>query len=240
MLNRAIELYALNEKSITVVFGNDISAEQSKNILLFNTAINTNPFPGLVTTVPAYTTLTIFYDPFKVYRSALKGKSPFDKVANFIRQLEIDDQSAVQTGRKITIPVLYGGKFGPDLDWVAKSANLDTEEVIKMHSSAIYMVNMIGFVPGFAYLSGMDKQIAAPRKAQPRANVRAGSVGIAGEQTGIYALDTPGGWQIIGQTPFQLFNAKRLEPSLLKAGDEVTFKPISNAEFLSLKPQNED
>lgn len=240
MLNRDIELYALNEKSITVVFGNEISTEQSKNILLVNKAINANPFPGLLSTVQAYTTLTIFYDPLRVYQSDLKGQSPFDKVAGFIHKLEIDFQTTAQTCRKISIPVLYGGKFGPDLAWVAKNANLDIEDVVKIHSSATYMVNMIGFVPGFAYLSGMNKQIAAPRKQQPRANVWAGSVGIAGEQTGIYSLDTPGGWQIIGQTPFQLFNAKRLEPALLQAGDEVTFESISNEEFLSLKKQNED
>jgi inhibitor of KinA len=131
----------------------------------------------------------------------------------------------------VVIPICYGSSYGPDLDDVAAMHNLSSEAVISIHSAATYMVYMIGFVPGFAYLGGMHKVLASPRKATPRAAVPAGSVGIAGEQTGIYPLNTPGGWQIIGRTPLSMFNTHRTQPALLKAGDRVQFKPINTSQF---------
>jgi inhibitor of KinA len=131
----------------------------------------------------------------------------------------------------VEIPVCYGGQFGPDLEEVARRAGLPAAEVIQLHAQAEYVVAMIGFAPGFPYLAGMNEQLAAPRKTQPRAQVPAGSVGIAGRQTGIYSLPTPGGWQLIGRTPRRLFHPMWENPSLLRAGDQVLFVPISSAEF---------
>jgi inhibitor of KinA len=137
----------------------------------------------------------------------------------------------------VEIPVCYGGEFGADLDFVAKHANLTPGEVIEIHSAADYLVHMIGFAPGFPYLGGMSSKIAAPRRSSPRLKVPAGSVGIAGEQTGIYPLETPGGWQLIGRTPLALFRPEQDPPTLLQPGDIVRFRPITPQQFRELKEQ---
>lgn len=213
-------------------FGNAISEELMHTISAFNQLILQKPFTGLITTVAAYTSLTVFFDPIKVIQTDLPGKTALQKVTNHIKQLKQTDASNTKTDiNTITIPVYYGGNFGPDLEHVASINYLTIDEVIRIHTSAIYLVHMIGFVPGFAYLGGMPPTIAAPRKATPRAAIPAGAVGIAGLQTGIYPLQTPGGWQIIGQTPLKMFDANRPLPSLLKAGDQVVFKSISADAF---------
>lgn len=157
-------------------------------------------------------------------------------MSNYLRQLNEPETTAIKPeSQLITIPVCYGGELGPDLADVAALNKITTDEVINLHSSATYLVHMIGFVPGFAYLGGMPETIAAPRKATPRAAIPAGSVGIAGMQTGIYPLQTPGGWQLIGQTPVKLFDPTRPVPALLKAGDRVQFKRIGMDEFRHLQ-----
>jgi inhibitor of KinA len=135
----------------------------------------------------------------------------------------------------VEIPVCYGGDFGPDLDLVASHAQLTPAEVIARHAAPEYLVYMVGFAPGFPYLGGLDAGLATPRRTQPRPLVPAGAVGIAGAQTGIYSLPTPGGWQLIGRTPRRLFDPGRNQPSLLQAGDRLRFVPISEAEFQQLR-----
>ena len=137
--------------------------------------------------------------------------------------------------REYTIPVVYGGEYGPDLEYVAEYHGLTTERVIKLHSQKKYRVYMIGFIAGFPYLGELPEEIATPRLEKPRLKVSAGSVGIAERQTGIYPCETPGGWRIIGRTPIKLFNSFQQPPALLKAGDIVKFKSISEKEFRSLK-----
>jgi inhibitor of KinA len=134
--------------------------------------------------------------------------------------------------RLVELPVCYDIEFGPDLDDVARWTGLAVDDVIKLHSGAEYLVCLIGFAPGFPYLSGMPPQLATPRLETPRISVPAGSVGIAGEQTGVYPLATPGGWRIIGRTPCALFSPDWRPPSLLTAGDVVRFRPIDRQEFL--------
>lgn len=229
------EIYALNESSVTIVFGNAISEDLAEKVLLFDRAIEASPFQGFITTIPAYATLTVCYDPKAVLNSKINGESSYEKVSNYLSSMSVGSLKEDNNRRQMTIPVCYGGEFGPDLELVSTNCNLSTAEIISLHSAATYTVYMIGFVPGFAYMGGMDKQLTTPRKEQPRNKVTAGSVGIAGGQTGIYSLDIPGGWQIIGKTPLILFDAARPEPSLLKAGDEVSFSPISIEEFHSLK-----
>jgi len=234
MIDQETEIYALSESSVTVVFGDEISSQMAEKVSALNTAIHNSTFEGLITTVPAYASLTVYYDPEKVLYSGLAGESVYQKVSGYLSALPVRRLSKENSTRLITVPVCYGGTYGPDLEFVARHSKLTTDEVITLHASATYTVYMIGFIPGFAYMGGMDTRLSTPRKQQPRTQVNAGSVGIAANQTGIYPLDIPGGWQIIGQTPIQLFNASRPEPSYLKAGDTVRFKPLTINEFKSL------
>lgn len=238
-IDSAFDIYALSEQAITVEFGNQISEQFQQRVSFLNNLIYRNPFPGFYTTVPAYTTVTIFFDPVKVMESDdLSGKICFDRITNYLADLNNRyDRPTPQAPDTITIPVCYGGNFGPDLEELAESHHLTTEDVIVIHSSAIYKVYMIGFVPGFAYLGGMPELLTTPRKATPRKAIPPGSVGIAGGQTGVYPLETPGGWQIIGRTPLNMFDPKLSKPSLLKAGDMVKFRPVDIVEFNRLVNQ---
>ncbi len=231
--NDQFQIYYLSEQAVTLEFGHDINEDLLKKITQFNALIHQNPFPGFCTTVPAYATLSIFFDPLQVIKSAdLPGKDCFEKVSFYLQKLKNQPVKEVPAlVDTITIPVCYGGTFGPDLEEVASLHNLTAEEVISLHTSAIYKVYMIGFVPGFAYLGGMPDLLETPRKPAPRKAVPAGSMGIAGKQTGIYPLETPGGWQIIGRTPITMFNAEKEQPILLKSGDQVVFKRIGKREF---------
>lgn len=232
-------IYSLNERAVTIEFGTVISEYVWQRVNSFGRLVGQHPFTGFYTSVPAYTTLTVFYDPLLVSRSVdMPGVDCFDKVSTYLTKLHRQKKnSPLLTGDKITIPVCYEEQFGTDLHEVATLNNLSIADVIRIHTAVTYKVYMIGFIPGFAYLGGMNNRLATPRKQTPRKDVPAGAVGIAGEQTGIYPLQTPGGWQIIGQTPLLLFDVKREQPSLLKAGVEVAFKPISLAEFNDLSRQ---
>ncbi|MFC3563217.1 5-oxoprolinase subunit PxpB [Pedobacter jamesrossensis] len=230
-----MRIYALSEKSVTIEFGDSIREDLSDTISEFNKIIVQNPFSGLTSTVPGYSTLSIFYNPVLVKKSNLSGETCFEKVSSYINLLSLTEKTDSSfVSDKVIIPVLYGGDFGQDISQVASKNNLREEEVIALHTSIEYRVFMIGFVPGFAYLGGMDKRISTPRKLFPNPKIAAGSVGIAGEQTGIYPMETPGGWQIIGRTPFKMFDANRDSPALLKAGDTVVFKSINADEFNDL------
>jgi len=235
--SKLFKIYYLSEKAVTLEFGNEINENILQKISHFNSNLNKNPFPGLISTVPAYTTLTIFYDPVIVINNkSLSGLDCFERVSNYLAELELKDhQSESSESSLVSIPVYYGGETGPDLSAVSNHTKLSPEEIINLHSSATYKVYMIGFTPGFAYLGGMPAQLATPRKATPANTISAGSVGIAGVQTGIYPLTSPGGWQIIGQTPLKLFDASRPKPSLIKAGDMVKFDSIGAEEFKHLK-----
>ena len=229
-------LSPLGDSAVVLQFGEEINLAIHARILAVTHLLEQQPFRGLVDFVPAFTTLTVYYDPWE-----LSQQGTVDAYSEVVRHLEIlVEQAAVAAvvpARVVEIPVVYGGTFGPDLQEVAEYAGLSTEEVIRIHSQGSYQVYMIGFAPGFPYLGGLDARIAAPRKAKPRESVPAGSVGIAGAQTGVYSISTPGGWQLIGRTPLRLFAPSRQEPSLLQAGDKVRFVPITEAEFLSRKEE---
>jgi len=228
-----LPIYSLSEQAVTIEFGWEISWDILEVITEFDRSLCQNPFPGFIASVPAYTTLSVFFDPVRVILSeGLTGKDCFEKVSGYLSQLrEKQENTTATAGNIVTIPVCYDPELGPDIAEVAKTHKLTVDSVIQLHSSVEYCVHMIGFMPGFAYLGGMNESLATPRKGTPRSAVPAGSVGIAGKQTGIYPLQTPGGWQLIGQTPVKLFNANRAQPSLLKAGDRVIFKPITRLEF---------
>jgi inhibitor of KinA len=185
----------------------------------------------MIETVPAYSSLTVYYDLFALQKMLNGDKSSFE----FIRR-KLDERMALPVGdtnessRAVDIPICYEAEFGPDLQQLAKQKNISAEELVRIHLSRSYRVYMLGFLPGFAYMGEVDERISSARKVQPTMVV-AGSVGIAGRQTGIYPFQSPGGWQIIGRTPLRLFDTGRSEPSLLKAGDMVRFISISKNEF---------
>jgi inhibitor of KinA len=195
-------------------------------------AILKNNFKGFIETVPAYNSLAVFYDVTAVKNNYTINTMVFDVVKNYIEKL-IDELQVTATSKKQTviIPVLYNGD---DLEFVAREHQLTTEEVITIHSTKKYRLFMIGFLPGFAYMGKVDERIATPRLTSPRTHVKAGSVGIAGFQTGIYPLQSPGGWQLIGQTPVKIFDVEKNNPCLLSAGDEVQFISINKNEFEKL------
>ena len=230
--NIPIKIYGLSEKSVTIAFGTAIDHDLLALITDFNQLLLQNPFSGLITTVPAYTTLTVFFDPLNVMLSDLPGQVCFEKVSAHLNKIaQTKREKSSKIADKLIIPVCYGGDFGQDLSTVARTNELSETEVIDIHTAGQYTVFMIGFVPGFAYMGGMDARLSTPRKEVPNAKIPTGSVGIAGNQTGIYPMETPGGWQIIGRTPLKMFDVNRLQPSLLKGGDMVNFKAIGIEEF---------
>jgi inhibitor of KinA len=165
----------------------------------------------------------VYFDPLRTDYSSL--------VSQLTSALEQQIAEPEVAGRLVEIPVCYGGEHGPDLSAVAGFARVTESEVVALHTAATYQVFMLGFVPGFAYLGSVDRRIAAPRRTEPRVRVPAGSVGVAGEQTGIYPSETPGGWQLIGRTPLRPFDISREDPFLLRAGDRVRFRPIVPDQF---------
>ncbi len=216
-----------------------ISEQTHRVVSALTKRIENDPFPGFIECVPAFTSVTVFYQPFEVYRKMESGKavdSPYEKVKALIehhlQELTMEEETNQRT---VEIPVCYGGRFGPDLEEVADINGLTAQEVIDIHTSGEYLVYMIGFAPGFPYLGGMSEKIAAPRRSSPRTTIPAGSVGIAGMQTGVYPLSTPGGWQLIGNTPLELFKPYEQPPSLLRAGDIVKFVSVTEEEYHALK-----
>lgn len=185
--------------------------------------------PWVTDVIPAYDTVTVVYDPIAAAAEAEYGgeRSIWPFVESSLRRIAVEENAdAARTPRTVEIPVRYGGADGPDLEACAARAGMDPESFIAAHASARYTVVMIGFMPGFPYLSGLPERLAQPRLAVPRRRVPAGSVGIAGGQTGVYPFDSPGGWQIIGRTGRKLFDPSAAEPSLLRAGDIVRFVPV--------------
>jgi KipI family sensor histidine kinase inhibitor len=181
---------------------------------------------GVRAIVPAYRSLAVIYDP-----SCLS----LDDLIRRIKELE----SAAGLGQTaepsvVEIPVCYGGEFGPDLEFVSEHTGLSPLGVIELHSSCDYPIYMIGFTPGFCYLGGMDQRLKTPRRKTPRTSVPEGSVGIAESQTGMYPIESPGGWQLIGRTPLRLFAPERENPFLYKAGDRIRFRPVSVEEFAAI------
>ena len=211
------------DTSMTVEFGNEINETINSRIRAFGIALADSGIPGIIETVPTYRSITVHYDPETIrYEELVK------QLKNLLGKL---DKITIPPSDVLEIPVLYGGEMGPDLDFVAEHAGMTPDEVIKIHTSTEYLIYMLGFTPGFTYLGGMDERIATPRLKTPRVKIPAGSVGIAGSQTGVYPIDSPGGWQLIGQTPVHMYDADRKEPILPKAGQYIKFYAIDKAEY---------
>lgn len=225
-----LKIAAFGDSAILIKAGDDISIETHRIVRRLMLALNAHKIEGIDEMIPSYNELLIMYNPLITAPEVL---------ADAIREANLSKVEILHTStRLVSIPVLYGGAHGVDIQEVAHLTGLSTEEVVAIHSRPNYPVYMMGFMPGFCYLGGMDPRIACNRKAQPRLRINAGSVGIAGHQTGIYPIDSPGGWQIIGQTPVQLFRPNSSSPFLVKAGDYIRFEPIDRVMFDELK--NED
>lgn len=227
------EIYPISESAVTVRFGTVINSLANQKVKALARNIEKNPFKGFIECTPAFTSVTVFYDVLLVHQAqGEKSRSPYQFVhaflENIVKDTGTEEEAAV---KKVEIPVCYGGTFGPDLPFVAEHNGLAEKDVVDLHTAGNYPVYMIGFAPGFPYLGGLSEKINAPRRTSPRTEIPAGSVGIAGSQTGVYPISTPGGWQLIGRTPMRLFKPEQEQPSLLKAGDTVKFVPITEKEF---------
>jgi inhibitor of KinA len=219
----SIQFAPLGDSALLVQFGETIDREVHNQVRQFAERLAEHPTLGRLELTTAFTTACVFYDPTCV------------SFADLCEQLQplADEPNRRRTSavRVVEIPVCYGGQYGPDLAFVAEHNGLTEEEVISLHAGGEYYIYMLGFAPGFPYLGGLPEQIATPRHATPRAQIPAGSVGIAGNQTGIYPVETPGGWQLIGRTPLVLFRPWENPPSLLLPGDTVCFRSISADEM---------
>ena len=222
----AFKITIAGDSAINLEFANVISAETSTLIRAAARTLEEDAIEGVVELVPTFCSLMVCYNPLVIGYDEL-----VEKISGKLGALTL---AAATLKRVITIPVCYGGEFGPDLQNVASNAGVSPAEVIAIHTAHDYLIDMLGFLPGFAYLGGLDERIHTPRLATPRTVIPAGSVGIGGAQTGIYPLDSPGGWQLIGRTPVRPYDPDRETPILYAAGDYLRFVPITEDEYHAL------
>ncbi|GGL49195.1 5-oxoprolinase subunit PxpB [Sporolactobacillus putidus] len=233
-----MKIEPFGELAVRVIFGDRIDPVIQQKINQFTAFFDRHPFGGFIEYVPAYTNVVFYYDPRQVIAYGKKDLPAQQQVVDYLLGLlerMAERKKQEKSRRTVHIPVCYGGDFGPDLREVADIHNLSVDEVIAKHSEPEYLVYMLGFAPGFPFLGGLPEELATPRRAAPRVKIAAGSVGIAGRQTGAYPLDSPGGWQIIGRTPLPLFTPDTDPPTLLMAGDLVKFDPITEQEYKRTK-----
>ena len=223
------QIMPAGDSCIVVDFGNVISLDINARVQALRHSLESSSIKGLLELMPTYRSLAIYFNPVETDLKDLKVR-----IEKAMKKQGTDMQTSTE---EAIIPVCYGGKYGPDLENVAKHHGITPDEVIKRHSSVSCYCYMLGFTPGFSYLGGMDESIATPRLENPRELIPAGSVGIAGSQTGIYPIDSPGGWQLIGRTPLRMYNPSKTPPTLLDAGLWVKFNPISEEEYLSIESE---
>lgn len=234
--NAAYQIYPIGDQGITLDYGGEMSEEVNQQIFKLYRLLKDWQPAAVLDIIPAYHSISLIYDLIKVKKMA-GNLSAYHFLESKLKETAaaIYDQQELFQQRLIKVPVCYDVSLGLDLNELAAMHHLPVEELISIHCKQTYRVYMIGFLPGFAYMGTVDDRIASPRKGSPRTNVPAGSVGIAGSQTGIYPFASPGGWQIIGQTPLILFDTNKTSPSLFEPGDEVRFQQISLEEFHHLK-----
>lgn len=215
-----------SDQSLLIYFGEKITVEANESVRKLLHLLEEEPIAGVRNLHPAYCSLLVKFDALKWQHKKLEKE-----LRKYLARL---DQVKVPEPRQLEIPVCYGGEFGPDLEEVAALHEITVDRVIELHSSPTYLVYFLGFVPGFAYLGELPKELITPRLATPRKKVPHGSVGIAGNQTGVYPFETPGGWRLLGRTPLAMFRTDRDGLSLLSIGDHVRFVPVSRERFTEL------
>jgi KipI family sensor histidine kinase inhibitor len=216
-MSRGIRCTPLGDQALTLVLGSSSSPALHSRIVAITRRLREHPVDGVTDVVPAYTTIALWYDP---------ARRSFESLADQVQALAeaVPSPADEPRGREWTVPVRYDG---PDLEEVARRTGLTREEVIHRHTGRIYRVYLLGFVPGFAFLGDLDPSLVLPRRSEPRRRVPAGSVAIAAAQTGIYPLETPGGWHLIGRTELKLFDPAWRSPALFAPGDRVRFEPVT-------------
>ncbi|WP_134683843.1 5-oxoprolinase subunit PxpB [Brevibacillus migulae] len=240
-----VTCHPLGDAAATIEFARRIDPAAHEQVRALVRHLEECRFPGMIEYVPSFSSVTVFYDPREVKRQWQtdengEARTAFQLVSEWLmRAVAAPAEAKRQAPRIVEVPVCYGGEYGPDLGYVAESHGLTEKEVIQIHSAAAYTVYMIGFAPGFPYLGGMSERIATPRRSNPRLTIPAGSVGIGGQQTGIYPIETPGGWQVIGRTPVRLFQPEKHPPSLLMAGDVIRFIPITPEEYQAYEEEGQ-
>lgn len=227
----SIRFLSCGDTAVSVEFGNEISPEINAGIRSLVNALDKNPIKGIIECVPTYRSLLITFNPAEISREKLEKRIK--------KRCEMFSDSAENKKRIFVIPVCYEGEFSPDMDNVCAHSHLKKDEVIRIHSGTDYLIYMLGFLPGFPYLGGLDERIHTPRLESPRTAIPPGSVGIGGKQTGIYPLASPGGWQLIGRTPVKPYSPDREEPIIYSAGDYIRFKPITTDEYYEILKQSD-
>ena len=213
------------DRGLVVEFGNEVSPAINARVRALDAGLTAAGIPGVVEAVPTYRSLGIEYDPSTITVEALE-----ERVRRVLEEL---DPGVLSPPKRVRIPTVYGGIYGPDLPFVAEHVGVSEAEVVRLHSQTVYHVYMIGFAAGFAYLGGLPERLHTPRLPSPRIRVPKGSVGIGGNQTGAYPAETPGGWRLIGRTHLELFDPSQEIPTPMVPGDEVEFVPVSDAEYLA-------
>jgi inhibitor of KinA len=216
---------------LMVEFGQKVDRETNLRARALAQYLLEHPLPGVLDVVPAFTTVAVHYRP-EAFADPAGSGSPYERLSDRVeRILQAGVERAAPVFRTVEIPVCYGGEFGPDLEEVARARKLAPEEVIALHAQSPHVVYMLGFAPGFPYIAGLDERLAVPRRATPRLKIPLGTIAIAGNQSVVYSIETPGGWNLIGRTPLRVFTPEADPPSLLRAGDAVRFVPITRAEY---------
>lgn len=224
-----MDIRFINEQTIMIYFENEITEVTYQNVMSMMRWISEKNISAVQDIVPSYRAILIYFDNHAITAS---------KLIENLELTKFDDKNIIdvnQRKRIIKIPVRYGGEFGPDIEEVAEYNQISTKQVIEKHTNRPYLIYMLGFMPGFPYLGGLDESLHTPRRNEPRVKLKAGSVGIANNQTGLYPLDSPGGWQIIGRTPVIVFSSKRNPMTLYKAGDWIQFYEIDENEYKQIE-----
>lgn len=223
MEHNYLKLKAVGDRALSIELGTEIEESVNIRVTELSRRIAAARPPGILEVVPAFTSLLVYYDPLQ---------TDYSRLQILITNLAEDStRTAGRSGKLVEIPVCYGGRYGEDLSFVARHAGLTEKEVIKIHSGRDYRIFMLGFLPGFPYLGGIDERLVTPRLDSPRNRIPAGSVGIGGAQTGIYPLASPGGWRLIGRTPLKLFRPDQPDRILYEAGDIIRFVPVDDRDY---------
>jgi inhibitor of KinA len=218
-----MKIVSASDSSLLVVLGDAVSLDNHERVMSLFLALQQLNDPRILNLHPAYASILIDFDPLRISH---------EQAASLLENLEVQELTQYQRPVNIvTVPVCYDLEFGPDLEDIANHAKIPAREVIRLHSSATYRVHFLGFTPGFAYLGGLPEALHMPRLSRPRTQVPAGTVAIAGSQAGVYPVNSPGGWQLIGRTPMRVFDPNATRPALLEPGDLVKFSAIDRATF---------